>query len=32
MALSLPEAEERGHMHHPDFRVGGKIFAGATLW
>jgi|SRR5580658_4300606 hypothetical protein len=27
MALALPEAEERGHMGHPDFRVGGKIFA-----
>jgi hypothetical protein len=27
LALSLPEAEERAHMDHPDFRVGGKIFA-----
>jgi hypothetical protein len=27
MALGLPEVEERGHMDHPDFRVGGKIFA-----
>lgn len=27
MALRLPEAEERAHMGHPDFRVGGKIFA-----
>jgi hypothetical protein len=27
MALSLPEATEVGHMGHPDFRVGGKIFA-----
>jgi hypothetical protein len=27
MALSLPEAEERAHMGHPDFRAGGKIFA-----
>ena len=27
MALTLPEVEERGHMDHPDFRVGGKIFA-----
>ena len=27
MALSLPEVEERGHMDHSDFRVGGKIFA-----
>jgi hypothetical protein len=27
IALSLPEAEESTHMSHPDFRVGGKIFA-----
>jgi hypothetical protein len=27
IALSLPEAAENSHMHHPDFRVGGKIFA-----
>ena len=27
LALSFPEAEERSHMDHPDFRVGGKIFA-----
>jgi hypothetical protein len=27
MALGLPEVEEHGHMDHPDFRVGGKIFA-----
>ena len=27
MALSLPEAIEASHMDHPDFRVGGKIFA-----
>ncbi len=27
MALSFPGAEEREHMNHPDFRVGGKIFA-----
>lgn len=27
IALSLPEAIEREHMAHPDFRVGGKIFA-----
>jgi len=26
-ALSLPEATEGSHMGHPDFRVGGKIFA-----
>jgi hypothetical protein len=27
LALSFPEATESAHMHHPDFRVGGKIFA-----
>jgi len=27
IALSFPESEERTHMNHPDFRVGGKIFA-----
>lgn len=27
LALTFPEAEERSHMGHPDFRVGGKIFA-----
>ena len=27
LALALPESEEREHMGHPDFRVGGKIFA-----
>lgn len=27
LALSLPEAMESAHMNHPDFRVGGKIFA-----
>ena len=27
MALKLPEAEERSHHGHPDFRVHGKIFA-----
>ena len=27
LALALPEATERSHMGHPDFRVGGKIFA-----
>ncbi|HYK82197.1 MAG TPA: MmcQ/YjbR family DNA-binding protein [Gemmatimonadales bacterium] len=26
-ALSLPEAHEGVHMGHPDFRVGGKVFA-----
>ena len=30
LALSLPEVTEQSHMCHPDFRVGGKIFA--TLW
>ena len=27
LALSFPETEEKAHMGHPDFRVGGKIFA-----
>ncbi len=27
LALDFPGAEERSHMDHPDFRVGGKIFA-----
>ena len=27
LALSFPGAEEQAHMGHPDFRVGGKIFA-----
>jgi hypothetical protein len=27
LALALPEAVESSHMHHPDFRVRGKIFA-----
>lgn len=27
IALGLPEAIESEHMAHPDFRVGGKIFA-----
>ena len=27
IALQLPETEEKEHMHHPDFRVRGKIFA-----
>ena len=27
MALSLPETVEASHMNHPDFRVGGRIFA-----
>ena len=27
LALSMPEVEKSAHMSHPDFRVGGKIFA-----
>jgi hypothetical protein len=27
LALAIPTAEERAHMNHPDFRLGGKIFA-----
>jgi hypothetical protein len=27
IALSFPEAVEASHMDHPDFRVGGRIFA-----
>ena len=27
LALSFPSVEENAHMGHPDFRVGGKIFA-----
>src|SRR5438045_9781677 len=27
LALSFPKAIESAHMHHPDFRVAGKIFA-----
>lgn len=27
LALTLPETIEREHMGHPDFRVGGRIFA-----
>lgn len=27
LALKLPESAESAHMDHPDFRVGGKIFA-----
>jgi hypothetical protein len=27
IALSFPGTEESSHMNHPDFRVGGKIFA-----
>jgi hypothetical protein len=27
LALEIPAAVERSHMHHPDFRLAGKIFA-----
>jgi hypothetical protein len=27
VALSLPASAESAHMHHPDFRVNGRIFA-----
>ncbi len=27
LALEIPNAVERSHMNHPDFRVAGKIFA-----
>jgi hypothetical protein len=27
LAMQMPGAAEVGHMGHPDFRVGGKIFA-----
>jgi len=27
MALDIPNAVERSHMNHPDFRVAGRIFA-----
>jgi hypothetical protein len=27
MALEIPAAVERSHMHHPDFRIAGKVFA-----
>lgn len=27
LALALPRAEPSAHMGHPDFRVGGKVFA-----
>jgi hypothetical protein len=31
MALEIPAAVERSHMNHPDFRVGGKIFASLSV-
>jgi hypothetical protein len=30
LACSLPEAEEKSHFGHPDFRVRNKIFAGMS--
>jgi hypothetical protein len=27
MALEIPNTIERSHMHHPDFRLAGRIFA-----
>jgi len=27
LALDVPDAVEQVHMNHPDFRVGGKVFA-----
>ena len=27
LALKFPDTSENAHMNHPDFRVGGKIFA-----
>ena len=27
LALEIPEAVESSHQNHPDFRIGGKIFA-----
>jgi hypothetical protein len=27
LALAIPGATESAHMNHPDFRIGGKIFA-----
>lgn len=30
IALAMPEAEEKGHQGHPDFRVHNRIFM--TLW
>lgn len=27
MALTIPDAIEAAHVDHPDFRVGGKVFA-----
>lgn len=30
LATELPEVVEGSHMNHPDFRVGGKVFASLT--
>ena len=30
LALALPAVEEKSHFEQPDFRVGGKIFAGLS--
>jgi hypothetical protein len=27
LALEIPEAVESSHMNHPDFRIGGRVFA-----
>ena len=27
LVLELPQVEERSHQNHPDFRIGGKVFA-----
>ena len=27
LALALPQAEPSAHMGHPDFRIGGRVFA-----
>lgn len=27
LALAVPDAVEQAHMNHPDFRIGGKVFA-----
>ena len=31
IALQIPTAVERSHMNHPDFRLGGKIFASLSV-
>jgi len=32
MALRFPGVVESAHMNHPDFRVGGKIFASRAVF